>query len=97
MGLAQRRLRFAQLGGKIESSRLSEDNAVTTLIESIGTEIVNTVRQISELESDMLIVGSDLKATFRQFDELASSLDKSREVQLMLGDPESRPGLARAA
>ncbi len=90
-------LRFAQLGGKIESSRLSEDNAVTTLIESIGTEIVNTVRQISELESDMLIVGSDLKATFRQFDELASSLDKSREVQLMLGDPESRPDLARAA
>lgn len=73
-------LRFAQLGGKIESARLSDDAAVITLIESIGTEITNTVRQISELESDMLIVGSDLKATFRQFEELDASLTKLRQV-----------------
>lgn len=74
-------LRFAQLGGKIESARLSDDASVITLIESIGTEIISTVRQISELESDLLIVGSDLKATFRQFDDLSATLDKSREAQ----------------
>lgn len=74
-------LRFAQLGGKIEASRLSEDAAVITLIESIGTEIVTTVRQISELESDMLIVGTDLKATFRQFEELSEAMKKLGSVR----------------
>lgn len=86
-------LRFAQLGGKIESSRLSDDAAVITLIESIGNEIISTVRQISELESDMMIVGTDLKATYRQFDELAASLEKSRRV---LSAPSAEPKLTAA-
>lgn len=90
-------LRFAQLSGKIESSRLHEDAAVISLIESIGVEIVNTVRQISELESDMLIVGSDLKATYRQFDELKIALEKSREIQNMSGTAQSDNGRAVAA
>ncbi|MCB9836491.1 MAG: hypothetical protein H6808_07200 [Phycisphaera sp.] len=90
-------LRFAQLGGKIESSRLSDDAAVITLIESIGTEIVNTVSQISELESDMLIVGSDLKATYRQFDDLAASLTKSKEAQFKLGQPDKHVSHSLAA
>ena len=80
-------LRFAQLGGKIEASRLSEDAAVITLIESIGTEIVTTVRQISELESDMLIVSTDLKATFRQFEELDEAMQKLRSVRARMSAP----------
>ncbi len=89
-------LRFAQLGGKIESSRLSDDAAVITLIESIGTEIINTVRQISELESDMLIASADLNATYRQFDELDASLTKLRRVGV--GAIQSKPNsLAKAA
>lgn len=87
-------LRFAQLGGKIEASRLSEDAAVITLIESIGTEIVTTVRQISELESDMLIVGTDLKATFRQFEELDEAMKKLGVVRSKMTNPSASPALA---
>lgn len=90
-------LRFAQLGGKIESSRLSDDAAVTTLIESIGTEIIGIVRQISELESDMLVVGTDLKATYRQFDELAASLAQSRRITLPAAGSQAPLAPAKAA
>ena len=67
-------MRFAQLGGKIESSRLDSDNDISTLVDSIGNDIVKTVRQISELESDLATVATDLRTSSRQFDVLDRSL-----------------------
>ena len=67
-------MRFAQLGGKIESSRLDSDNDISTLVESIGEDIANTVRQISELETDVSTVASDLQMSYRQFDVLDQTL-----------------------
>lgn len=73
-------MRFAQLGGKIESSRLDSDNDISTLVDSIGEDIVKTVRQISELESDLATVATDLRTSFRQLNSLDGSLGDVREA-----------------
>lgn len=73
-------LRFAQLGGKIESSRVSSDSAITSLVDSIGKDIIGTVGQISELESDLATVSTDIKMSFRRMTELGGLIEAVRVI-----------------
>lgn len=79
-------LRFAQLGGKIESSRLGQDSVIATLVESIGTEIIRTVGQISDLESDLNVAATGVEMSFRQLGELNASLLKVRDCSERLAN-----------
>ena len=69
-------LRFAQLGGKIESSRLGDDSVIGTLVESIGNEIVKTVQQISDLESDLHVAATGIQSSFREIGQLNDTVDQ---------------------
>lgn len=82
-------LRFAQLGGKIESSRLGQDSVIATLVESIGTEIVHTVGQISDLESDLNVAATGVEMSFRQLGELDTALVKVRYCSELLDEDNS--------
>ncbi|MCA9272918.1 MAG: hypothetical protein KDA31_07735 [Phycisphaerales bacterium] len=73
-------LRFAQLGGKIESSRISNDSAIASLVDSIGKDIIGTVGQISELESDLTTVATDIRMSFRRMTELQGLIDAIRLI-----------------
>ena len=73
-------LRFAQLGGKIESSRISSDSAIASLVDSIGKDITGTVGQISTLESDLTTVSTDIKMSYRRLNELRGLLDAIRQI-----------------
>jgi len=73
-------LRFAQLGGKIESSRLGDSSVIGTLVETIGTEIVKTVKQISDLESDLHMAATGVESSFREIDSLNRAVDSFIEL-----------------
>lgn len=73
-------LRFAQLGGKIESSRLGADSAIASLVDSIGKDIIGTVGQISVLESDLTTVSTDIRMSFRRLDELRGLIAGVRSI-----------------
>jgi len=73
-------LRFAQLGGKIESSRISNDSAIASLVDSIGKDIIGTVGQISQLESDLTTVSTDLRMSFRRMAELQGLINSIRQI-----------------
>lgn len=73
-------LRFAQLGGKIESSRLSADSAISSLVDSIGKDIIGTVGQISVLESDLTTVSTDIRMSFRRLGELQGLIEGVRQI-----------------
>lgn len=79
-------LRFAQLGGKIESSRISSDSAIASLVESIGKDITGTVGQISVLESDLTTVSTDIKMSYRRLNELQGLMDA---IRLIASEPEA--------
>ncbi|GAB5495993.1 MAG: hypothetical protein Phyf2KO_10730 [Phycisphaerales bacterium] len=82
-------LRFAQLGGKIESSRLGQDSVIGTLVESIGTEIIRTVGQISDLESDLNVAATGVEMSFRLLGEMNVSLSNVRGCSEVLNDDSS--------
>ncbi|MFI4893719.1 MAG: hypothetical protein ACIAQ0_09850 [Phycisphaerales bacterium JB058] len=80
-------LRFAQLGGKIESSRDDHDGAIGSLVDSIGKDIIGTVGQISELESDLSTVSTDVRMSFRRMTELQGLIDAIRLIAEEPGAP----------
>ena len=94
-------LRFAQLGGKIESSRISNDSAIASLVDSIGKDIIGTVGQISQLESDLTTVSTDLRMSFRRMAELQGLIDSIRQIaeepEAGAADPAPTRRLSKAA
>jgi len=71
---------WEQLGGKIESSRLGDSSVIGTLVETIGTEIVKTVKQISDLESDLHMAATGVESSFREIDSLNRAVDSFIEL-----------------